>query len=109
MPPVGLGRLPRRPCRQHDTHVSPPLTAGPIVRDDQVGTGLPSAERSLEDGCVTSHRHFSYLLGSSALIVVALTTAACGGSSPSSSSTSTPPAATGGSAVTQITTNWETF
>jgi len=84
------------------------------VRDDQVGTGLPSAERPLEDGCVTSHRHISYLLGSSALIVLALTTAACGGgSSPSSSHTSTPPPAAtsagGGNAVAEITTNWEAF
>jgi hypothetical protein len=64
---------------------------------------------------VTSHRHISYLLGSSALIVLALTTAACGGgSSPSSSHTSTPPpaatsAGAGGNAVAEITTNWEAF
>jgi hypothetical protein len=63
---------------------------------------------------VTSHRHISYLLGSSALIVLALTTAACGGGSPSSSGTSTPPpaatsAGTGGNAVAEITTNWEAF
>jgi len=63
---------------------------------------------------VTSHRHISYLLGSSALIALALTTAACGGSSPSSSSTtSPPPAATsppaGAGAVNEITTNWEAF
>jgi len=51
----------------------------------------------------------SYLLGSCALIGLALTATACGGGSPSSSSTTTPPAATGGSAVSQITTNWETF
>jgi hypothetical protein len=56
-----------------------------------------------------SHRHISYVLGSSALIVLALTATACGGSSPSSSSTTTPPAATGGNAVAQITTNWEAF
>ena len=63
---------------------------------------------------MTSHRHISYLLGSSALIVLALTTAACGGSSPSSSSTTTPPpaatsAGAGGNAVAAITTNWEAF
>ena len=64
---------------------------------------------------MTSHRHISYFLGSSALIVLALTTVACGGSSPSSSSTSHPPAATspaaggGGNAVAEITTNWEAF
>ena len=63
---------------------------------------------------MTSHRHISYLLGSSALIVLALTTAACGGgSSPSSSHTSTPPPAAtsagGGNAVAEITTNWEAF
>ena len=55
------------------------------------------------------HRYMSYLLGSCALIGLALTATACGGGSPSSSSTTTPPAATGGSAVSQITTNWETF
>ena len=63
---------------------------------------------------MTSHRHISYLLGSSALIVLALTTAACGGGSPSSSGTSTPPpaatsAGAGGNAVAAITTNWEAF
>jgi hypothetical protein len=58
---------------------------------------------------VTSHRHISYFLGTSALIMLALTATACGGSSPSSSGTTTPPPATGGSAVAQITTNWETF
>jgi hypothetical protein len=90
--------------------VSPPRTAGPIVRDDQIGTGLPSAERLLEDSCVTLHRHISHLLGSFALIVLAVTATACGGSSPSSSSTSTPPAAsTAGNTVAQITANWEAF
>ena len=64
---------------------------------------------------MTSHRHISYFLGSSALIVLALTsTTACGGSSPSSSSTTTPPpaatsATAGGNAVAEITTNWEAF
>jgi ABC-type glycerol-3-phosphate transport system substrate-binding protein len=64
---------------------------------------------------VTSHRHISFFLGSSALIALALTTVACGGSSPSSSSTTHPPAATSpaagasGNAVAEITTNWEAF
>ena len=63
---------------------------------------------------MTSHRHISYFLGSSALIVLALTLTACGGSSPSPSSTSTtPPAAksatVGANAVAEITTNWEAF
>jgi hypothetical protein len=52
----------------------------------------------------------SYLLGSCALTGLALMSSACGGGSPSpSSTTTTPPAATGGSAVAQITTNFETF
>jgi hypothetical protein len=62
---------------------------------------------------VTPHRHISYFLGSSALIALALTATACGGSSPSSSSTSKPPAAAsapaGGSAVSEITADWEAF
>lgn len=63
---------------------------------------------------MTSHRHISFLLGSSALIALALTTAACGGSSPSPSSTTTPPPAAtsppaGAGAVAAITTNWEAF
>ncbi len=64
---------------------------------------------------MTSHRHISYLLGSSALIVLAFATTACGGSSPSPSGTTKPPAASspaaspGGNAVAEITTNWEAF
>src|SRR5262245_58445194 len=114
MPWSGRGALPRRPCRQHDMYVSTPLTGRPIVRDDRDWTRLPSAERPREDSCVTSHRHISYLLGSSALIALALTTAACGGGSPSSSSTTTPPPAAtsppaGAGAISEITTNWEAF
>jgi hypothetical protein len=73
---------------------------------------MPSAERQLEDSCVRSHRHISYILGSCALIGLALAATACGSSGPSSSSTS-PPAATspaaGGNAVAEITANWEAF
>lgn len=64
------------------------------------------------------HRRISYGLGGCAIVALTLTLTACGGSSPSSSQTSSPattsapasPTATpGGSAVAQITTNWETF
>ncbi len=61
------------------------------------------------------HRRIPSILGSCAVVALAVTVTACGGSSPSSSSTSKPPAsssapsATSGSAVSQITTNWEAF
>lgn len=64
---------------------------------------------------MTSHRHISYLLGGMALIVLAVSATACGGSSPGGTSTTKPPAATspagnaGGSAVAEITKNWESF
>jgi hypothetical protein len=59
-------------------------------------------------------RRISCLLGSCAVVALAGTVTACGGSSPSSSNTSKPPATSPtasatGSAVSQITTNWEAF
>ncbi len=62
---------------------------------------------------MSPHRRIPRILGGCALVVLAATAAACGSSSPSSSSTS--PAASSskpsssGSAVSQITANWQTF
>ncbi len=58
---------------------------------------------------MSPHRRIPHVLGGCALVALAATTAACGSSSPSSSSTSKPPATPSASAVSQITTNWETF
>jgi hypothetical protein len=61
---------------------------------------------------MSPHRRIPHILGGCALAALAATAAACGSSSPSSS-TSKPPAASSptssGSAVSQITANWETF
>jgi hypothetical protein len=61
-----------------------------------------------------AHRRIPHILGSCAIVALAVTVTACGGSSPSSSNTSKPassaPAASAsGSAVSQITANWEAF
>jgi hypothetical protein len=55
-----------------------------------------------------------HILGCCAVVALAATVAACGSSSPSSSGTSKPPATSSaasasGSAVSQITANWEAF
>jgi hypothetical protein len=64
---------------------------------------------------MSPHRRIPRILGGCALAALAVTAAACGSSSPSSSSTTKPPAASSsqpsssGSAVSQITANWEAF
>jgi hypothetical protein len=60
---------------------------------------------------MSPQRRIPHILGGCALVALAATVAACGSSSPAS--TTKPPAASspasGGSAVSQITANWETF
>jgi hypothetical protein len=63
---------------------------------------------------MSPHRRVPHVIGGCALVALAATVAACGSSSPSSSSTTKPPAASSqpsssGSAVSQITANWEAF
>jgi hypothetical protein len=63
---------------------------------------------------MSPHRRIPHILGGCALVALAATVAACGGSSPSSSGTSKPAASSSkpsssGSAVSQITANWQTF
>jgi hypothetical protein len=59
------------------------------------------------------HRRIPGILGSCAVVALAVTVSACGGNSPSSSNTSKPAtsasANASGTAVSQITANWETF
>ncbi len=60
-------------------------------------------------------RRIPHILGGCVVVALAVTVTACGSSSPSSSSTTKPPAAassqpsSSGSAVSQITANWEAF
>jgi hypothetical protein len=58
-------------------------------------------------------RRVPHILGGCAVVALAVMVAACGASSPSSPSTSKPatsaPASANGSAVSQITANWEAF
>jgi hypothetical protein len=64
---------------------------------------------------MSRHRRIPGILGSCAVVALAVTITACGGNSPSSSNTSKPAtsapasASASGSAVSQITANWETF